>query len=288
MQLSDGSGTDNILSYPCNLYIYTDDGIVDKLNINSWNGGTFTTYCNPWGVTNTGNWTIDRKSMDSWPSAGDLPQYKIFLNNPDSSVFPTGELGQICDVSTHSDCDGTIDILIKVTKPGSITIDIDCPPTGAGPEDITLSSSVTGSADCSVYDTIHWNGINGLGVAVQNGASVDMNIDYLNGLTNLPLWDIEDASQGIKVDIVRPAPSSGSTILPIYWDDTNLGGGSNLITGCVYPSSPTVSGCHNFPPNPPQHDQMVNSWWYYLTQASVIQSLAIIRTPPTPATPTGA
>ncbi|MBK7175380.1 MAG: hypothetical protein IPH84_19680 [Bacteroidales bacterium] len=71
-----------------------------------------------------------------------------------------------------------------------MTITIDCEPTGSGPEDVTLSKSVTGSTNCATWDTIHWNGVNGLGVTVQNGASVNMDIDYLNGLTNLPLWDI--------------------------------------------------------------------------------------------------
>ncbi|MBK7031272.1 MAG: PKD domain-containing protein [Bacteroidales bacterium] len=167
-----------------------------------------------------------------------------------------------------------------------MTITIDCEPTGSGPEDVTLSKSVTGSTNCATWDTIHWNGVNGLGITVQNGASVNMDIDYLNGLTNLPLWDIENASKGIKVDIVRPVPS-GSAILPIYWDDSYLGGGSNTVSGCIYPTSATITGCHNFPPNPPQHDQMVNSWWYYLTQATISQDLVLIRTPPTPAMPSG-
>ncbi|MBK7031273.1 MAG: hypothetical protein IPH45_19645 [Bacteroidales bacterium] len=92
-QFTDGIGSDNILSYPANLFIYTDDQIVDKLNINEWNGGTYVVYCNQWGVTNSGNWAIDRKSLDNWPSSGDLPQYKIFLNDPDSNAYPTGTLG---------------------------------------------------------------------------------------------------------------------------------------------------------------------------------------------------
>ncbi|MBK7175381.1 MAG: hypothetical protein IPH84_19685 [Bacteroidales bacterium] len=45
-QFTDGTGSDNILSYPANLFIYTDDQIVDKLNINEWNGGTYVVYCN--------------------------------------------------------------------------------------------------------------------------------------------------------------------------------------------------------------------------------------------------
>lgn len=117
-------------------------------------------------------------------------------------------------------------------------------------------SAVTGSTNCSTWDTITWNGYNGQGVIVEIGANVNMTIDYINGLTNLPLWDIENASKGIKVDIVRPVPTSGSTILPIYWDDLNLGGGPNITTGCIYPTSATVTGCHSFPPNAPQHDQI--------------------------------
>ncbi|HOW30878.1 MAG TPA: hypothetical protein PLP88_04870, partial [Bacteroidales bacterium] len=70
-------------------YIYTDDGIVTKLNLNGSCGGTSSIYCNQYGVSNTGNWTIDRKSFNGWPGS-DLPQYKIFLNDPDNAAYPTG------------------------------------------------------------------------------------------------------------------------------------------------------------------------------------------------------
>ena len=53
-------------------YIYTDDGIVNKLYLNGLCGGTFTIYCNQNGVLNTGNWNTDRKSYNSWPSSGCL------------------------------------------------------------------------------------------------------------------------------------------------------------------------------------------------------------------------
>ena len=120
-------------------YIYTDDGIVSKLNLNGLCGGASTIYCNQWGVTNGGNWFQDRKSSNIWPSTGDAPQYKIFLNDPDINVYPTGLLGQICEVISESHCNGTIDIKLRVSKPGSVTINIDCEPMGEGAEDITLT-----------------------------------------------------------------------------------------------------------------------------------------------------
>jgi len=243
-------------------YILSDDAIVTKLNINKWGGGHFMFYCNQWGSVNTGNWNNDRKSRTAanasqWP--GDFPQYKIFLNDPDNTVFPTGSFGQICEVTSNSNCNGTVDILARVNKPGSIQLNIDIDPQGVNNgEDVTLNSPVTGSPGCNTWDTIPWDGNNGFGVQVQNGASIHMNIDYLNGLTNLPIYDIETNNQGIMVDLVRPAPTSGSTHLNIFWNDSLLSTNvANVVlanmTGCQYagtsvnPPFSAITGCHNWP-----------------------------------------
>ncbi|MBK7031339.1 MAG: hypothetical protein IPH45_20040 [Bacteroidales bacterium] len=154
----------------------------------------------------------------------------------------------------------------------------------AGPEDVVLTGEVTGLLDCSLTDTITWNGLSGQGVPVQNGVSVNTDIDYLNGLTNLPLWDIEDNPYGIKVNLVRPA-AGGSSKLPIYWDDSNVPGGNvNTMTGCVYPSTPTITGCHDWDD---EDAIMFNSWWYYLTVGNFNFNLMVIRTPATPSSPFG-
>ncbi|NVO21480.1 MAG: PKD domain-containing protein, partial [Bacteroidetes bacterium] len=287
-------------------YILSDDEIVTKLNINKWGGGHFMFYCNQWGCVNTGNWLSDRKSLNNltqftWP--GDSPQYKIFLNDPDNVVFPTGTFGQICDVSSNSNCNGTVDILAKVNKPGSLELTIDINPQGSNNgEDRTITADVTGSAGCSTWDTIPWDGNDGFGNPVLNGATINMNINYLNGLTNLPIYDIETNNQGIMVDIVRPAPTSGSTHLSIQWDDTNLP--TNIsgvilqnLTGCQYPGTSVnpngsgtydpITGCHNWPKiSNGQYNgdlDIINSWWYYLTQDTVNLSLIIKRLPETPA-----
>ncbi|MBK7211853.1 MAG: PKD domain-containing protein [Bacteroidales bacterium] len=292
-------------------YILSDDSIVTKLNINKWGGGHFMFYCNQWGAVNTGNWIDDRKSLNdldqfSWP--GDVPQYKVFLNDPDINIFPTGTFGQICDVSSNSNCDGTVDILLKVNKPGSMSLTIDVDPQGSNSgEDVTLTANVLGSTGCSTWESIPWDGNNGFGVPVQNGATINMNIDYLNGLTNLPIYDIETNSDGIMVDLVRPPSTTGSSHLQIQWDDTNLIPMAANVTktefiGCQYPGVSVnppygaITGCHDWPMeedntfNDVFHGNfdIINSWWYYLTQGTINLSLVIKRLPETPAvTPSG-
>ncbi len=259
-QLSDAGSGDIIKSFPAKLFIYTDDGIVSKLNINEWNGGTYTVYCNQWGVKNTGNWAIDRMSTNTWPGS-DLPQYKIFLNDPDVNFFPTGQLGTICEVTTKSYCNGTTDIMVRVNKPGSLTLNLDVAPVGPGPEDVVLNGDINGSANCDIWDTITWNGLSGTGTPVQNGTAVIIKISYLNGLTNLPLWDVEDNAAGLIVNIIRPIPSLFTTKLPVFWDDSNLAGGTvNSVNGCIYPSSVSVTGCHYWTN---QNENMINTWWYF-------------------------
>jgi len=265
-------------------YIYSDDAIVTKLNINRWNGAHFMFYCNEWGVVNTGNWYTDRQSMvaptqATWP--GDLPKYKIFLNDPDNIVYPTGSFGTICDVQTNSKCDGSVEFLIKVNKPGKVELTIDIDPKGINNgEDIKLNADILGSPGCTTWDTVTWNGKNGFGQLLANGATISTNIDYLNGLTHLPIYDIETNARGIMVDLVRPVPS-GSSKLNIFWDDTKVPNPSSNLTGCLYTSA--ASACHNWPINNQGNLVIYNSWWYYLADQTIVSPI-IKRLPGNPTT----
>jgi PKD repeat protein len=268
-------------------FIYSDDSIVTKLNINRWQGMHFMFYCNHWGVINTGNWYTDRlsriaTSQATWP--GETPQYKIFLNDPDSLIYPTGSFGKICSVQTNSKCDGSVDFLVKVNKPGKIELTIDVDPQGINNgEDININADVNGSPDCSVWDTIPWNGYDGLGQLLTNGATVNVNVNYLNGLTHLPIYDIETNTHGIMVDLVRPVPV-GSSKLNIFWDDHLVPGCGPVctnLTGCIYPSAATA--CHTWPNNNQGNLVIYNSWWYYESGSAAV-SPVIKRLPATATT----
>ena len=160
-------------------YVYSTDSIVTRFDCNGLAGGVFAIYCNPYGTDSTNNWENDRKSQNG--NATVLPVYKLFLNNPDPNVFGTGEFGTVCDLKSYSYCNGTVDVLVKVNKPGSIKFIIDVDPEGAGSEDVEINAAVIGAPDCSVWDTIPWDGLDGYGMPVQNGATIKFNIAYLNG-----------------------------------------------------------------------------------------------------------
>ena len=50
-------------------------------------------------------------------------QYKIFLNDPDITVYPTGAFGSITGpITTDSHCDGNLDIFVPVNKTGKVDI----------------------------------------------------------------------------------------------------------------------------------------------------------------------
>ncbi len=266
-------------SQKTNFYVYSNDSIVTKLNINNWKGGHYIFYCNEWGAVTTGNWYTDRQSVSAWP--GDLPEYKEFLSDPDNIVYPTGSFGNICDVQTNSKCDGSVEFQVKVNKAGKIDMSIDIPPLGIdNGEDVKINADVTGSLGCTTWETINWDGKNGFGQLLVNGATASVTINYLNGLTHLPIYDIETNNNGIMVDLVRPAPI-GSPKLNIYWDDTKIPGGSSNFTGCTYIAP---NGCHTWP----NGDYiMFNAWWYYLADVKNT-SPVIRRLPETPtASPAG-
>ncbi|MFZ4707417.1 MAG: PKD-like domain-containing protein, partial [Bacteroidales bacterium] len=259
-----------------NFYIYSADSIVTKLNVNNWKGGHYIFYCNEWGTVSTGNWYTDRQSLATWP--GDLPEFKTFLNDPDNIVYPTGSFGSICDVRTNSKCDGSVEFQVKVNKPGKIDMSIDISPLGIdNGEDIKINADVTGSVGCTIWETINWNGKNGSGNLLNNGAVTNVKIEYLNGLTHMPIYDIEANNKGIMVDLVRPVPILDSR-LKIFWDDIQVAKAPNPksnFTGCLYT---TPNGCHTWPDG---DMVMFNSWWYYLSGTANVSPI-ISRSPEQP------
>lgn len=229
------------------LYVYADDGIVTKIDFNGIQPYVFTIYCNINGITNTGVFEEDRKSRygTSWSV---LAQYKIFLNDPDITEYPTGSFGAITGpITTDSHCDGNLDIFISVSKTGKVNIFFDINPLpGAQPEDVSLTANVNAG-----NNTITWNGINGLGQPVPSGTNITITVTYINGLTNLPMRDPDTHPYGFIIDLIRPTGPRPA----IFWDDSEVGGTVNL-TGCT-----SASGCHSFFYEVGDGNY-INTWWY--------------------------
>lgn len=260
-------------------YILTNDSIVTRFDCNGLAGGVWNIYSNEWGCATTGSWLERRHSAPG--NAAILPEYKIFLNDPDSLVFPSGHIGKLNEYQVlNTDCDTVVTFAANVSKAGNIEVLVDVPPLNpgtTGPEDVKLVYPVKPG-----YNVLlpAWNGKNGLGQAVANNTVVTSSMRFVSGLTNLPLYDVEDNPNGFKVDLQRPLPANTSPKMQLFWDDTFLPNSSpssaNITGGCVYTGVNPVSGCHawNYVNNQSLGDtNTINTWWY-LTSESV-QSIPI-------------
>lgn len=245
------------------MYIYSDDGVVTSANLNNMQPFVFNISANQSGCFNTGNFAQDRKSVDG---NNTYPQYKIFLNDPDSVCFPSGHFGSISAPTTITGCPGQFCINITVDKPGNVEVLLNLngiPGYQANSSDLTFSMNVTPGLNC-----IPWSGLDGLGNIIPSGTTIPVEVNYFNGLTNLPLYDVEGNPNGFIVQIVRPYNPTPGYYLRLFWDDSNISGGSINLAGCV-----NITGCHpwsvgNCYDQPlPSYCSLgdmstINTWWY--------------------------
>lgn len=234
-------------------YIYSNDSIITSLAYNALNGGTWIQFCNQWGCYNTGNFSADRKSVPGTQAL--LPQYKIFVNTPDPLIFPPATtLGQVIPPLPWGEkfCnDGHIIFHVTVDKPGTVQITLNFPPPYI---DKVLSTNVVAGENM-----IPWDGFdnNTPPVAVPNNVAITFTVSYINGLTNLPLYDVEGNPNGFSISLISPP----GTPPPVYWDDTSIANGTINLTGCLSPPS-----CHTWSSTIPNGGfgnlNTMNTWWF--------------------------
>ncbi len=257
------------------LYPYTDDGITTSIDLNGISPYRFAVSCNQTGCSATGNIVEDRKSVTGKHT---YPQYRIFLHEPDHSIsyFPVGELGVLQAASISStNCDGSVWFSIIVNKAGSVNLTLSFP--GSSYFTRVLPATVIGGASGNL---IYWDGLDQMGAPIPNGQQVDISVSYINGLTNLPMYDAEYMNSsnyptwtGLIVDLVSPSGSKP----PLFWDDTKITG-CNPPAGSNYTGCTTLTGCH--PWNYCIGDvNTINTWWYALSTSTISLVLTFKRSP---------
>ncbi len=253
------------------LYIYSKDGIVSKFDPNGFQGAWFTITCNESGCFPVNPDTNAQMARRSVNFQHNYPQYKVFLNNPDTLVYPSGTIGQLVpgSVSAESHCStGTIDFIFETTAAGTAEITLELNTLGAGYANRILIESTTGGVD-----TVTWDGKDANGVDIPSGSTFNFILKYYNGLTHLPLYDVETNTGGFKVSLFRPQSNPPLPPIPdpeFFWCDTLVNGADNSAPpGCM--SSPT-SGCHAWSSNFGNVKTM-NTWWYVVSTS--IQPLTV-------------
>jgi len=256
-------------------YILTEDSIVTSLNYNGMQGHLFDAACNRNGCFPPPvRWDTSCRSRSGGHR---YPQYMIFVNNPDSIEFPTGIFGSIVPGSFQAaaNCDGTTDISFNVNKAGNAKVYIEINQvTGVQAEDVLIMDTVAAG-----INTFIWNGLNGLGVPVPTGDTISIYMEYINGLTNYPVFDVEQNYWGFIIGLVRPPGPPIAT----YWNDTLLAakGGRVQLEGCV--STLPNNGCHSWTGNYGGVGlgsvNTVNTWWYAASSKTSEVQLTVKRYP---------
>lgn len=232
-------------------YIYTIDQIVTKVDLSGIEPYEFIFSANNRGTSATENPSTSRQSK---PGYVNFPQYKIFLNDPDSKCFPSGEIGSLVGDPTLTGCPSNYCINVDVTAPGDAVLLLDLngiPGYQPNTKDRELAKTLAKGGNC-----IPWDGLDGEGVAFVETGTINVNVKYVNGITNIPMFDVESNPNGFKVSYIRPT-SATSKDVQLYWDDTRLLGGS---TGGPCTSTPTI-GCHSWNTNL-ANGNTVNTWWF--------------------------
>lgn len=249
-------------------YVFSNDNIVTSAQFTNINGGHWIQYCNQTGCGNSSaNWITNRKSLNNQQAL--FPQYKIFLNLPDPFIFPPATtLGQIVPPMPYGvqNCStGHILFHVNVNKAGNAEITLTFPPPY---QSRTLNLAVV--VGDNIFD---WDGLDGTyptPLIVPNNTTIQFTVDYINGLTNLPLYDVEGNSSGMTIALVSPT----GTAPGVYWDDSNIGGGTTNLNppGCL-----STSGCH---PWSYGDKNTINTWWYNVSTTTATSTIIEFRGSP--------
>lgn len=270
-------------------HVYTDQNNVLKLEFPDFQPLGYTIGANNYGVTNTSNFPVDRRSVNVGATAPDLPGgFNVFLNAPDPAIFPYNTISSTPPsfaaslITPVGACNTPpYNINFTTTEPGDYRIII----KGAGYTDRILYFY---DLDVGNY-TMEWDGRDGTlptGTLFSTAAILSFELTALADRFNVPLFDVERNAGGTKVTTIAP---SGMTASNLFWDDSTLtpfnttsndgnstGAGINNSTiGTASPAHTWTVGAvpnyHTFFGNA----RTINTWGYlYYQQANASSSIA--------------
>ncbi len=246
-------------------FVYSTDGVVTSINFNGIQPHAFRVACNSTGSVNTGNPALDRQSR-----AGNYTysSYKIFLNDPDNNIYPSGVIGSLQTNIQLTGCAPNYCLNITTDAAGYIEFVVNLNGVAgyqAGTNDLIFGQNVSTGTTC-----IPWDGNDGLGNRITQNINFEINAEYKFGLTNLPIFDAENFTNGLIVSSIRPL-----VIKPrLFWDDSNIPGGSTNLTGCV------SNACHPWPSNGFGDERTINTWWYVNVERDTIITQTLPRPQP--------
>ena len=208
-------------------FTWTPDSLVMMMDMNGMQPHGYTVSFNSFGVQQTGDISVDRRSTNSISTS--VPEYMVFLQEPDEDVFPSGTPGSVSYLNIDGcQVDSSFCIMVNTTKPGELNIYIDLDGNGVydeGTRDVYFPyDAPTGGDIC-----VPWDGIDGLGNPSSLYESGTVIVQFLAGIVHYPVYDPENNTAGFRCELVRPATG----LLPkMYYDNQNTPIGTVNLSGC--------------------------------------------------------
>lgn len=263
------------------LYVLRADSIRFEVNYNGIDPFGFGIISNSTGIKNTGDYIEDRKST-STPNYTQgnvpyLPEHKIFLNQPDATVYPFASVSPGFNVSSSQEkiITGCITsgycVNVTTSKPGQaeVKLDLDAVPGyQAGGRDVIVNGVVGTGQNC-----IPWDGFDGLGDTAFS-ANIEINYKYESGFIHIPIYDAEDHAAGYRFTLLNDYTPAGRDTLKLYWDDSKFNTsatGKNLV-GCTVP-------CRNWILNY-GNERFLNTWSFAFDQTITLANAQFDFCPP--------
>ena len=253
-----GSSLSNIMPFDGSLCTYTNDGIVTKIKFKDFQAYGFNIFCNSKGADTIG--TVEQNRQSKTGLSRVLSEYKIFLQPPDESQFPSGQLSCVESFSTTYQCNtNEYCISLKTNRDGIANVLIDINPNGQYDQYYDVMFNAVPVKDNKI-ECLRWNSRNELGIKIPANRTIRIYASMIAGITHLPVFDVEGCG-GIDIDLLRPETDCEGKPLKetlLYWDDTKIGGDAEFV-GC--------SGyCHTWRN---LNNKTHNSWWYIINNTSV-------------------
>ncbi len=268
------------------MYVYSDDGFVSTIDFSQaeFQGAAFNIAFNSSGTGNSGVFEDDRASVQG--SNVTFAEYRVFLNDPDISVYPNGTFGEFVENADFPKLYGCPDdnqwfFRFAATQPGlvEVLVDIDgnfeFDPNTA---DLVFSLDIVPyPGETAPYERdIPWDGLDGLGNQIPSSTLLSIQYSYSQGFYHLPVYDVEHLRTGLSVTSVRPATPQPYNPEFFYDDEaiseTLPGGQPDLeLNGCTPP-------CHYWTNTDYGNENTINTFWY--AYRSETQAVIPFETPP--------
>ncbi len=249
-------------AFMASMYVYSTDSVVTKIDFNGIRPWGFVISCNSQGASNVGDPVNRRKSdyraniLNAGGSPG-VPEYPIFLNEPDSLIYPSGVVGKI-DSFNITGCDSSsLCIYVDATASRQVEIQLDFQNYVTR----TIVTTVNKGSNC-----ISWDGYDGNNTYVSGIDTVSVTLKYTTGMTHLPMTDVENHLNGFSVSLIRPSKQADGSPLPpvmMFWNDSLLTDYSNSLDG-VANLTGTTGPAHKWQNRGTNNSnpEVINTWWY--------------------------